>query len=442
MRDSGLPQVDSRTKSFRLALAALAMLVVSLFVISDLALPGLVSISDYTTSFYVSSRLVVENRIADLYPAKTDTALAGTSYDRAAHAYLPALPKSMTAIFPYPPLVAVLLSPLAFLPQNIALLAFQIVCLGALFFAAALLGNRSLFLYSFLFTPIIVTMWIGQLGILLGILVYAAGYHFLRKDRAALAGALWSLTLLKPQFALVPIVVALVWLVKRRWQLLAGLASGAVLIGAVNFIAFGPDVVRSWLGAMKLTEAIYLSPTAGVARHLAVSVPRMILFNVPYEQLASWRYVVYALSLIIFAAAVAAACLFARKSDIASATGAAILTGSLAIPLVAPHLFYYDLCVLSFAGAVFVSTSLPQPMKGRIKNWLIALWILISSYPILFEVSRSMYLPLLLLVPISAAFIHLVLLLCQSPAKTSQAGEDQNDVQQESRDKGQGQPDF
>jgi hypothetical protein len=399
------------TKYLRLASTAVAAVVLLLFIYTDLAMPKLVAISDYTTTFYVSGRLLLERRLAELYPAGTDTSLAATAYNHAAHKVLDGLPPEITAIFPYPPIVALLLSPLALLPANLALLVFQMLCLSALCSAASFLRNRSLCLIGFLFMPIVLTMWVGQLGIIAGILVYAAGYYVLRKDRPILAGLVWSLSLLKPQFALVPVVVAVAWLCTRRWQLIAGCGIGSLILAALNLLMFGPNIIQSWLGAMKLTESVYLMPTAGVARHIAVSVPRLILFSVPSEDLASWRIAVYAMSLVIVAVAVAATAVFARKADIRLATDAAIVVSCLAIPLVAPHLFYYDLCVLFFAGAVWSSNRFPEPMDGWVRKWTILLWITISLYPLLFIVSKSMYLPLLILVPLSAAFAHILILL-------------------------------
>jgi hypothetical protein len=88
--------------------------------------------SNYTTTFYASSKLALEGRCSDIYAPASAVSLAGTAYDRAAHQILPNFSRKLVAMCPYFPLVLLLLSPLTFLSPANAFVAWQIVSITAL----------------------------------------------------------------------------------------------------------------------------------------------------------------------------------------------------------------------------------------------------------------------------------------------------------------------
>lgn len=438
------------------AVKGIAILIIALIAYSDLVMRNMIAMSDYTTSFYVSSKLFVEHRLSELYPALSDPTLIGTQYDKAAHLMLPGLPATMTAIFPYAPVVALLLAPFASFAPNLALLVFQCACVAALVAVSELLRRSSesrsgrtspvpgasdasrsdarpsiassqlavvppggsLFFSFFLLTPVVLTLWIGQVGILFGMLPCAAGYFLLRRGTPYLAGLVWSLTLLKPQFALIPAMVAVVLLCFKRWQLLAGCLTGAAVFLVVNAFALGPGLFQAWLNAMKLTEAVYLAPSSGVARHLAISVPRFAMYLLPYEQVGSFKPLIYAVAALILLCTVAVTCRFATRCkhpDIA--TDAAIVSGSLLIPLVAPHLFYYDLSIMAVAGAIVFGNTAQAAVTGQWRRLAQLMWVIISVYPFTWTAHKSMYSPLLVLIPLAVTFVLVMRDLWYQPGK-------------------------
>lgn len=395
--------------------------VVLLFVFTDLTMPATIEISDYAATFYTPGKLIRTGRLNELYPSPKDTRLADTAYNKAAHSFLPHLPAAMGTACSYPPFVALLISPLTVLPPALSLLAFQILSLSAFAASVFLLAgcdwartDRALF-SAILFTPLLVVVWIGQLDIVAAILPYACMYHLLTKNKSYLAGLVASLSLMKPQLALVPFFVATVLLSKRQWRMFAGLASGASLFALITVVVFGPEVCGGWLVAMKLQEADFLSPTSGVPRHLTVSIPRFVLFMVPLSQVSSFRPVVYGLAALLLVTALLVCCRFARAyqddSDVLKMT---IVVACLAIPVVAPHLLYYDLSVLAVAGILVCAydwsdTSFSTYLRPRALN----LWIVISIYPFIFALSQSMYLPLVILVSAAIVFAGVIRLVWQ-----------------------------
>lgn len=420
---SEAPKLPSLAMIVSFIARSVGLLVMVILVFSDLQMPSMIEISDYTTTFYTAGKLISSGRLSEVYPAPTDKGLMDTTFDKASHTFLSNLPKTTVSIFPYPPLVGSLFVPLSLLPANISLLVFQALSMFGIGLSAAWLGSIDgsakdrLFFMTFLFTPVVLILWIGQVDILAGLTVYAACFYLLHREKHFLAGLLAALTLLKLQLALVPFFIAGVLLLsKRQWRMTSGLLLGSALFVAANVLIFGVDACKAWLGAMKLTEAVYLDPTAGVAKHLAVSIPRFILFLAAPEMVPKLRPIVYGVSATMLLISLAVCCRFALRNSMLKSVSVALIVSSMAIPLVAPHLFYYDLCVFMVAGYLIFGKGSDGEFGDYLRPRARILWILMSIYPFLFAVNKTMYLPLIILIPLLYVYCGLLFFLWRQGA--------------------------
>ena len=396
--------------------------VLMLIAYTDFMAPAATDISDYTCTFYVASRLMIEGRLAELYPLPTDTRLEDTAYNKAAHKILPALPPNVGAAQFYPPLVPLLFSPLAFLPSKVALFLFQIVSIAAVALSARLVcAGKSAEVYffcAFLFTPMIVAIWIGQSDVIIGLFPYTLMYWFLSRNKPISAGMAASIGFLKANLMIVPGLIAVIFLCRRQWRMFAGVCFGAAIIVLLNLLIFGPSTCKGWLVDVKLMEADFLNPTSGAARHLAASLPRLLIFLAPPAYVASCRIALYLWSAIIGLIGLAACRTLTKESkedmDIATI---AFVTASLLLPLCAAYLFYYDLCVLAVAGMIVFSRTTDNPSwTAFMRRRCLALWIIMSIYPFSFILSHNQMMPLVVLIPFAIVYLDLLRFVWLRPA--------------------------
>lgn len=393
------------------------MLSISIFLFVAFKMPQTTEITDYACTFYVPGKLMATGRLSELYPSPADKRLADTAYNKAVHEILPHVPNHIDTAFSYPPIVALFASPLTYLPPAMALLVFQALSGVALLASALLTLGRelrrweTLFFASFLFFPVLIALMIGQLDLLVGLLPYSLMYYLLRDRKLLAAGFVGSLAFLKPQLVLIPGIVALVLLLNRQWKVMAGMAIGVAIL-LLTTLAWGPDMFASWITAIKLQEMDFLSPTAGVPRQLAMSIPRLILFLVPTAEIPIAKPIVYALAALLILTVVAVLLRFLRREkDWPVAVNIMFTVACLTLPVAAPHLFYYDLAVLTLAGWLAFSPDNSTRWQQFLVPRARLLWTIMSIYAIVLinTFGIDTYLPLLVLVPTLVVFANLVL---------------------------------
>lgn len=191
--------------------------------------------------------------------------LEGESPYNAAHwadgheTYASTAPREPTFLYPLP--LALFLIPFGFLTvsqayflwQWISQLAVAVVVYFLLRRWNSAAHNRLLipimFFLSF-FGPIYLTLQIGSLGPLTLLFIFGA-ISLLDKDRLVstsstrdfFAGILLSLTMLKPsQAATILLLLGFVFLIRRQWQVIAGIAAGGLLLLLLGY-AIDPDWV-------------------------------------------------------------------------------------------------------------------------------------------------------------------------------------------------------
>ena len=385
-----------------------------LFFLTDFMLPSVSDKSDFTCTFYVAARLIIERRLKELYPLPSDTRLTETAYNKAAHKILPDLPANVGTAQFYPPLVPLLFSPLGFLPPPVALFVFQILGIAAVALSSRLLCSgksaEKYFFCSFLFTPLTVALWIGQSDLIIGVLPYSLMYWLLSRNRPMSAGLVASVTLLKTNLMLVPGFISVILILRHQWRMFAGLCAGGAVIILLNLLIFGPSVCSGWIVDVKLLESDFLNPTTGAARHLAASLPRVLLFLAPREQAGTVRIMLW-ISSAIFGLIGLAACrkLTQNSKDDLNTVSIAVVLSSCLLPLCAPYFLYYSFSVLIVAGMLVFSGSASDPSwSSFIKPRVLALWIIMSIYPFLLIFSTNQVMPLIAVIPFIIVFVDIV----------------------------------
>jgi glycosyl transferase family 87 len=158
-----------------------------------------------------------------------------------------------------PPFYADLLRPLGWLPYRTAYWTFESISFLA--FVAFLIlfvpQCKELILFSSLCLPLLSNFLNGQ-DVTLVLLLAAGSILAIRKEHDFLAGLLLSLCAIKGHlFVLTP----LVFLIYRRWMILAGGAVGGIVLASMSFLTDGRDWPRRYLTLLENPE-LHPSPAS------------------------------------------------------------------------------------------------------------------------------------------------------------------------------------
>lgn len=261
-------------------------------------------------------------------------------YDMAAHiaaqrAYF-AQNGAYTAFF-YPPSFLPFCWPLGLAGYFPALAAWLAMTGAACLFAVRRwtertgLTQRPLLLFA-AFPPVLITVTHGQTSFLVAALLGLGA--LLVRDRPWLAGVLFGLATVKPQFGLlVPIVLVLT----REWRVVGGAAAGAAALALASTLAFGPQIWSDWLHVSGAAQAAMAEGAVGFAKMQSLFTAARLL-GVP----TGLAYALQGLLTLAVALIVARASR-GRRYDLS--LGALLLAGA---PLTTPFVLDYDMVLLGF----------------------------------------------------------------------------------------------
>ena len=333
-----------------------ACVCVILLVYVDFGSPALVVNSDYLMTFHTAGWIADHGQWSILYPQAGASTFAGEPFDLKAHELLPLLQNFSVAEYMYMPASAYLFAPLSRLDPSYSLFAFQLISLASIALSGWLcLGRRvvSAFLLALAFLPTFLTLWIGQVGLVFGLLPLSLGFYFARIDKGFLSGLALSLLSLKPQMLIPAGYLLFLSLLQKRFSIILGFISGGAAIFAVNYALFGKTMLLAWLECLKLSDRIYSDPNFGVNVGMATSLPRAVLHLLPPESRLNAKLLVYAGAFILACLGLVAVYFVQRggPSNVSAFSAQqklkyALCIGCLALPCVVPHLFFYDLCAL------------------------------------------------------------------------------------------------
>src|SRR4030095_2725356 len=179
-----------------------------------------------------------------------------------------------------------------FLWQALSVFALGLSCL--LLSRLTALKTSDAFFLSFLYTPVFLTLWAGQLGLGLGLLPLSAGYFLLMRQRPLAAGFVWSVLLLKPQYFFPAAFVALACAVRRRYRALVGIMLGLTVLIALTILAFSPSVTLQWLLSHRVSDAYFFEGLQGIPNHLLTGLPANLMVLFPVNERRAVKFPLYA----------------------------------------------------------------------------------------------------------------------------------------------------
>ena len=358
--------------------------------------------SDFIMTFYVAGHLVASGRSDELYPQPDARSFIDSPFDKAAHALLPHLPKATTGAYMYIPLVAGFFAPFSFIDPNLSLFLWQALSVLALGLSCLLLSRLTAlktsdaFFLSFLYTPVFLTLWAGQLGLGLGLLPLCAGYVLLLRQRPLAAGFVWSVLLLKPQYFFPAAFVALACALRRRYRALVGIMLGLTVLIALTILAFSPSVTLQWLLSHRVSDAYFFEGLQGIPNHLLTGLPANLMVLFPVNERRAVKFPLYAGAAALWLFGL----WFCTRAKWSQLEGSAKVSLTFVIGLVLssltlPHLLYYDLCVLLPAGFLLLAKNGPLPSQKGLRTIAVLGWITVSGFlPLLLSFTKQKLLPL------------------------------------------------
>ncbi len=358
--------------------------------------------SDFIMTFYVAGHLAAGGRSDELYPQPDARSFIDSPFDKAAHALLPHLPKATTGAYMYIPLVAGFFAPFSFIDPNLSLFLWQALSVFALGLSCLLLSRLTAlktsdaFFLSFLYTPVFLTLWAGQLGLGLGLLPLCAGYVLLLRQRPLAAGFVWSVLLLKPQYFFPAAFVALACAVRRRYRALVGIMLGLTVLIALTILAFSPSVTLQWLLSHRVSDAYFFEGLQGIPNHLLTGLPANLMVLFPVNERRALKFPLYAGAAALWLFGLWF-CTRAKWSQLEGSAKVSLtfVIGLILSSLTLPHLLYYDLCVLLPAGFLLLAKNGPLPSQKGLRTIAVLGWITVSGFlPLLLSFTKQKLLPL------------------------------------------------
>ena len=333
--------------------------------------PVLMQASDYLMTFYPAGKLASLGRIAEIYTPAGMTTFIGAPFDKFVHESFPAIPRQNVAIYMYSPLIALFFAPFSLVAAQFSLIAWQLVNVFAsalvslLFARPALLSKLQDVGGVFLFCPVFISLLIGQLGLLFGLVPLALAYYLMLLGRELAAGFVLGLLYMKPQFLPLALLVCGALFFARRPKATLGLFLGLGFMCLLTVLLCGAPMFHAFIDSIKMSDSCYSNGGYKPPVALIVCLPAVILQCFPMEMRESVKLGAYGLSALVglFAlfhttkifrglatldSAPDSALNFAQKQKAnQKAIAIVFMLGLLVLPLVVPHFLYYDLCALA-----------------------------------------------------------------------------------------------
>lgn len=280
-------------------------------------------------SFYTAGTLLLHGQGASLYDLKlqydTQHVLIGNPEAQSLCSYV------------NPPLLAIVMAPLALLPLKAAFVGYSMLAFAAFWGGMWLLRSELRIVrehwvaavgLGFLFPPFCVSITGGQ-NTALSFLLISGLYVFLRRGRVIAAGVMLGLLSYKPQLGF---LIGVLLLVRGEWRV----ASVAALTVAAHFV--GGALVCGWDWPVKLQQTLqnYWPLEHQFNGFKSIALLGACQFMLPEEW---WRLVGGGISAAL---ALGAAVLW-RRTPIENARFPALYAATVALTLtVSPHTVWYD----------------------------------------------------------------------------------------------------
>jgi alpha-1,2-mannosyltransferase len=279
--------------------------------------------------FYASGTLVRDGHIDRLYDPTALLSAIRAAVPRAREVYVPI----------QSPQIALVFAPLAALPYTFALAIWLVAIIGLYTAACVILWSRcsdlpryrrEVTICAVSFPGLYATVIHGQSSVL-ALLAVAVALLALERHRGWLAGLMLGCLVFKPHWV---VALGVVFVMAREWTVLAGICVSALAQLGATLLAVGPKVFRAYLTTLASVGRLgdLLEPRPGYSLRSFFSV-----FAVD-PRVAFVCYGVASVFVVVIAARI-------WRSTAGFDVRASALV--LAVVLVSPHVFEYDLIVLA-----------------------------------------------------------------------------------------------
>jgi hypothetical protein len=192
-----------------------------------------------------------------------------------------------------------------------------------------------------------------------------------RSDRALLAGLICGLLFYKPQLAL---IIAVVLVATLGWRALVGLAITGVILLAISEITL-PGSTRLWLTRLpEIVKYMQVEHVYAWDRHVTLkSFWRLLIQGYPAGDLRPIARIAWIASEVALLLALAR--MVWRVTRGQASRDLLIAATIVAMPLLMPFYFDYDLMLLSVAAVVYASHRLREPREISRDRATTALWV-------------------------------------------------------------------
>jgi hypothetical protein len=266
-------------------------------------------------------------------------------------------------LFLNPPHFFLLVAPLGLLSYGAAKAAFLVASLLALIglalVAARPLSRAPTAVFLILSPAVFASALVLQLGPFVALGLAAA--LFLSKDRPIIAGVLFALLTVKPQFGLlVPIFLA----ARGEWRAVIAAVCATAIFVALSFAAFGPAPWQAFLDTARETYAV----------HASLPHREMMTMSQAAGKLGAPEAV---RSIVQFGALLAGGCMTfiaARRWERETALGFTLLASA----FVSPSLWVYDWPLVAAGLIVLARRTAPWPLLVQAMAGLVWIAPLIS----------------------------------------------------------------
>ncbi len=384
-------------------------MVLAMLAYEDFGHKKLIEYLDFSHTFYIAGYLVSHNLTDNLYLNPSNPDFTGDSgFHYYVHKLLPNLSKQMNTFFFYTPVTALIFAPLSFLPLWQALFFWQSLSLLALNFSIKKitqlyqLESWNLVYRNILFFPVVITVLTGQVNICLGMLPLSLSYYCLKQKAYFKAGLWLGCTLLKPQYLPIALLVSGSYLLTKKPQVIFGMVLAVISMIIMVCRLIGQKVFATWLVSFKVFDSIFTVNNLAYSRKLISSFIGCFLVTVPDYMRENVRQVIYFLALLLSLSCLYYCCKLLKDNP--NNFPYIYILGIFILPVISPHLLYYDLAVFTLASAIIYS------LKNEVLNFkklILPIWVLINLDAIIIMlVDKAQVIPALI-VQIGLLFSYL-----------------------------------
>lgn len=303
--------------------------------------------------FWGASHFVLQGHPLDAYNVEimSRAQIAALPYAEKMGGYMPWL---------YPPVMMLLLAPIALLPFAYAYVVYACIGYGAYYATLRRTAPwRDARLPTLGFPGAFIVLLAGQIA-LYTTAIAGASLVLLRKW-PVLSGVFAGLLFIKPHIAL---LFPLALLCARQWRALAACVATVAFTTALAAAVFGAEVYAVFLHATDFARQSVVSGNAQIAR-----VPT---FFVTARMLGAPVILAAVVHGVVALAAVAVMADFWRRPGAFALRAATLVCAS---TLVSPYLYDYDLAILALVIAWYVRDGLARGWLRGEREWLVVLWL-------------------------------------------------------------------